>query len=237
MRIATSNLERLRRGRSRARTYDTELHNLGADVIVVTEPGPGFRDRHPQAIMSPENRASGEAWVAIVGPLLEPVALNIPYQRLAVASRFDLDGAGVMIYGSVLPWLSAGTHAPDVFGQQSRKFGEIFETALDEQLADMIALRSMYPEDYLLWAGDFNHTLVGPALSAEASIMLKNAIASLGLKAVNAESPHRAPGWHALDLICVEEAWMCSSVESYYPLLDDRPLSDHRWYVAEVRPR
>jgi hypothetical protein len=236
MRIATCNLERLGRGRSQTHVYDAELEALNADLIIVTEPGQGFRDRNPLSRVSSQDRARDEAWVAMVGPTLAPVVLDIPYRRLALASRSKIDDTSIVIYGSILPWLSARAQAPDVYGEQPRSFVEIFETALEEQVVDMLALRSAYPDDCLIWAGDFNHTLVGHALSNAASTMLKGAIARLGLKAVNAHAPHRSPGWHAIDLICVEQAWTCSSVESPYPLLKGRALSDHRWYIAEVQP-
>jgi endonuclease/exonuclease/phosphatase family metal-dependent hydrolase len=100
----------------------------------------------------------------------------------------------------------------------------------------MSALRSMYPDDAFVWAGDLNQTLEGRSLSKQASSMLRDAIENLGLKPVNAGSPHRIAGMNALDFICVESSWTCPLVESRYPLLDEKPLSDHRWYVADVMP-
>jgi hypothetical protein len=236
MRIATCNLERCNWGAKRSISVDGGMDALRADVTVVTEPGPGFLDRHSSSHVSPMKRAKGESWVAIVGPGLRSVDFDIAYERLAVASRGILDGTPVVIYGSVLPWNAARSQAPDVFGAQPSEFVEIFETALEEQVADMLALRSAYPEDHLIWAGDFNQTLLGHPLSKVASSMLKRAIEKLGLKAVNADAPHREAGRYAIDLICVEETWTSPSVESTYPMLDGRALSDHRWYVAEVQP-
>ena len=210
---------------------------MRTDLVVVTEPGPGFRGRHPMSHMSPEERPGSdgeEAWVAILGSSLETVDLDISYRHLAVASRAVVGETRVLLYGSVLPWLSAGTHAPDVYGESKRPFIEIFETALDEQVADMKELRRQYPDDALVWAGDFNHTLTGPTLSGRASEMLERAVERLGMKATNAAAPHRRAGMNALDFICVERAWKCVAVESGYPLFGGRPLSDHRSYVSQL---
>jgi len=226
------------RGQKFAEQYKANLESLNTDVLVVTEPGPQFLDLFPEALMSPDDRRgrkSPEAWVAIVGKNLEAVMPDLSYTRLAVAARAEIDGQGVIVYGSVLPWNSAQHHAPDVYGNEKRPFMEIFEKALNEQVGDMEKLRNRYPQDALIWAGDFNHTLEGRALSRGASELLRNAISGLGLKAVNADSPHRAEGMNSLDLICVESSWTCSKVESEYAEFEGRPLSDHRWYVAEVK--
>jgi len=237
MRIGTWNIERMGRGQKFAEQYKAKLDSLNTDVLVVTEPGPHFRDLFPEALMSPEDhpgRESPEAWVAIVGKNLEAVMSDIPYTRLAVAARTEIDGQRVIVYGSVLPWNSAQHHAPDVYGNEKRPFMEIFERALNEQVGDMEELRRRYPQDALIWAGDFNHTLEGRALSRGASELLRNAISGLGLTAVNADSAHRAAGMNSLDLICVDSSWTCLTVETEYPNVEGRPLSDHCWYVAEV---
>ena len=239
MRIGTWNIERMGRGKKFAEQYKAKLESLKADVVVVTEPGPGFHDLFPEAVMSPENRPSRkppEAWVAIIGENLEAITPEIPYSRLAVAARTVIDGQSVIVYGSVLPWNSAQHHAPDVYGDEKRPFMEIFEKALKEQVGDMEELRRRYPQEVLIWAGDFNHTLEGRALSRRASELLRDAISKLGLEAVNADSPHRAEGMKSLDLICVESSWTCSGIDFDYPEPDGRPLSDHCWYFAEVSP-
>ena len=238
MRIGTWNIERMGRGQKLAESYKTELNRLNADVVVVTEPGPGFHNHFPEAVMAPENRPgrkSPEAWVAIIGDNLEATTPEIPYSRLAVAARTVIDGQRVIVYGSVLPWNSAQHHAPDVYGDEKRPFMEIFEKALKEQIADMEELRRRYPQEALIWAGDFNHTLEERALSRGASELLRDAISRLGLNAVNADSPHRAEGMKSLDLICVESSWTCSGIDSEYPEPDGRPLSDHCWYVADLK--
>ncbi len=237
MRIGTWNLERLRRGARCSGAYDEALASLRADLVIVTEPGPGFRERHPLSSVSPEERpgrGGKEAWVAIVGTSLQAVDLDIAYHLLAVACRTVLDETSVVVYGSVLPWLSARTHAPDVYGDMPRPFIEIFATVLGEQVEDMRELRLRYPDEALVWAGDFNNTLMGRALQREASAMLQRAVEDLGLKVTNAAAPHRQAGIRALDLICIQESWTCTAVETGFPLLGDRALSDHCSYVSLV---
>ena len=237
MRIGTWNIERMGRGQKLAESYKTELNRLNADVVVVTEPGPGFHNHFPEAVLAPENRPgrkSPEAWIAIIGGNLEAITPEIPYSRLAVAARTVIDSQRVIVNGSVLPWNSAQHHAPDVYGYEKRPFMEIFAKALNEQVGDMEELRRRYPNEALIWAGDFNHTLEGRALSRGASELLRDAISRLGLNAVNADSPHRAEGMKSLDLICVESSWTCSGIDFEYPEPDGHPLSDHCWYVAEV---
>ena len=153
MRIGNWNLERCCRGARWNVAYAEVLDAMRSDVTVVTEPGPGFRDRYGSALLSPEDRPNAkgsEAWVAL-GHSLEAVTLEIDYRHLAVAGRTLSDGTGVLIYGSVLPWLSARTHAPDVYGPSERPFIDVFETALNGQVADMRELRSHYPSDSLVW--------------------------------------------------------------------------------------
>lgn len=236
MRIGTWNVERMFRGRKHVERYRSELINLNSDLLVVTEPGPKFRDLFPETVMSPMERKGAEdaeAWVAILGSRLEQVSYEIPYSRLAVAATTEIEGRNLIVYGSILPWNSAGHHAPDVYGSEKRPFIEIFRQALDEQVHDMKALREKYRDHSLVWAGDFNHTVEGRTLSRGASELLRAAIDSLGLKAVNANAPHRAEGMKSLDLVCVDSSWKCLGVESQFPESDGRPLSDHRWYVCE----
>ena len=110
MRIGTWNIERMGRGQKFAEQYKAKLESLNTDILVVTEPGPHFRDLFPEALMSPEDRPgreSPEAWVAIIGDNLEAITPEIQYSRLAVAARAEIDGQYVIVYGSVLPWNSA----------------------------------------------------------------------------------------------------------------------------------
>lgn len=239
MRIGTTNLQRIRQGTRRADCCFEALSGLNVDLLIVTEPGPGFRARFPKLVVSPERRTDGEreeAWVAIVGNGIDSieVSLEIEYKHLAVAYRTVLDGRQTIIYGSVLPWLSARTHAPDVYGNEYRTFVEVFDKALGEQANDIERLRARCPADALIWAGDFNHTLDGRPLSRQASSMLAVAIDELGHIAVNKKSPHRKEGLSALNLICVEKSWTPFQVEFFDPVFNNRTLSDHSWYVISV---
>jgi hypothetical protein len=237
MRIATWNIERCRRGKRFTAAYDDEIENLCAGVVVVTEPGPGFAARHPEAILSPQRRSGPngtESWVAIVGDAIQRVDTTYEYRDLAVACRCELSDASLVVFGSVLPWLAAGSQAPDVYGPEPRTFIDIFREALSAQVGQLRQLASRYPDDLLIWAGDFNHPLQPPFISAQASDLLRGAIAGLGLQAMNLMAPHREPGLCALDLICAPSETNCQEVESYCPTFDGHPLSDHRAYVVEL---
>jgi hypothetical protein len=144
------------------------------------------------------------------------------------------EGVDVLVYGSILPWLSARPQASDVYGSTYRPFIDVFTSALAQQVADMRRLQASYPNHVLIWAGDFNHTLEPPFISIEASRMIESALQGLGLCAFNATSPHREHGWHALDLICAPESLLCKSSESFCPEFKGSPLSDHRSYVVEL---
>jgi hypothetical protein len=237
MRVATWNLDRIARGLRLAESYDRAITDLRADVAVVTEPGVGFGDRHPDAVLAPEirpNRGGPEAWVAIVGSSLDRVEVELPYERLAAAARLEVDGRSIVIYGSILPWLRARNDAPDVFGQDERSFQTIFTTALAAQVRDIEELRSRYPGDVVFWAGAFNHTLVGLSQSRAASHALAAEIDRCGLRPLNADAPHKRPGYFATDLICSSKDVVCSSVDDLVPGIDGRSLSHHRAYVADV---
>ena len=237
MRIATWNMERLKKGNRAASAYDEHLRELRADVTVVTEPGSGFGERHPTALVAPELRLGSkkpEAWVAILGSSLDAASLEIPYKHLAVAGTTTIEGQRILIYGSVLPWLSARRHAYDVYGSTDRPFIDVFTTAIGQQVGDMRRLQALYPDHLPIWAGDFNHTIVPPFVSIQASAMIESALKGLGLRAYNATAPHREPEWHTIDLLCGPEHWVCGDTESSYPEYKGTALSDHRAYAVEI---
>jgi len=237
MRFATWNMERLNRGSRAAADYDGHLMELKAEVIVVTEPGPGFRERHPRALVAPESRLGSkkpESWVAILADSLEAVSLDIPYKHLAVAGTTTIQGQSILVYGSILPWLSARSQAYDVYGSTYRPFIDVFTSALGQQVSDLRRLRAQYPDHHLIWAGDFNHTLAPPFVNNQASAMIKDALRGLGLRAFNATAPHREPGWHTIDFLCGPQHFVDQIAETACPELKGKALSDHRSYVVEI---
>jgi hypothetical protein len=111
----TWNLERVRTPAIRA-GQQAVLRDVHADVVVLTEPGPRYRSG-PGVVTSPPARRqsrAAEPWVAIVGSRVEPVPLDVPYERLAVAARVSVGERAFVVYGAVLPWLAVTHHAPEL---------------------------------------------------------------------------------------------------------------------------
>ena len=86
-----------------------------------------------------------ETWVAILGPVVTAVNIDVPFERMAVAASTRIDGIEVVVYGSVLPWNTAPTQAPmrALAGESSEM---MFARMLAEQVADVRALQSAFPQ-------------------------------------------------------------------------------------------
>lgn len=137
------------------------LREVAADVAILTEP-PSSYQRGRAVVTSPPERAGRngpEAWVAIVGECVEPVDLVVPFARMAVAARAVLGTQAAIIYGSVLPWLSIRSHAPELVIEGEASF-DAFERVLAKQARDIEELRQIYGQR-VVWAGDFNETVEG----------------------------------------------------------------------------
>lgn len=205
MLVATWNLERGGCARAARAAQEDALRELAADVIVLTEPPAQSRSAAGVVASSPRREDAGEreSWVAIVGACVEPVALDVPYDRMAVAARARVGGEAVVVYGAVLPWLAVAKHAPDVVrsGEDSEA---TFLRALDEQVEDVRLLQRMHPGEMVIWAGDFNQTLAGPLWGGSRTRRdrLASALASIGYAAWNAHAAHAMAGMNAIDLIC-----------------------------------
>jgi hypothetical protein len=237
MRIATWNIERRARGPACDEDYDRAIRDLVADVVVITEPGPHFTRRHPEAVLSPRGRpgtGDDESWVAILGSGLQPLHMDkMPYGRLAVAAAL---GQQFAIYGSVLPWNAARSQARDIYGEQPRHFKEVFDVAIQEQVQDVERLQKEFGNACVFWAGDFNHPLVGPlrGFSAHARARIDEALETLAMTALNRTSAHAKSGAFAIDLICGPSSLDYGTPEDQYPVAGGKPLSDHRAYVIDV---
>jgi len=240
MRIATWNIERRARGIAIDEYYDRAIRDLDADVAVITEPGPHFTRRHPEAVMSPGGRpdtGDDESWIAVLGSGIQPLHTDrIPYRRLAVAASKDVSGQQVAIYGSVLPWNAARSQARDVYGEQPRHFKDVFDLAIEEQVQDVLRLQEQFGHLCVFWAGDFNHPLVGPlrGFSGHARARIDEALQTLGMIALNRTSGHAKSGVFAIDLICGPSSLNHGTPEDSYPFAKGRSLSDHRAYVIDV---
>jgi len=240
VRIAAWNIERRARGPACDEYYDKAIRDLDADVVVITEPGPHFTRRHPEAVMSPSARpdtGDDESWIAVLGSELQPLHVDtIPYRRLAVAASMDASGQQIAIYGSVLPWNAARSQANDVYGEQPRHFKDVFDLAIQEQVQDVERLQEEFGHLCVFWAGDFNHPLVGPlrGFSGHARARIDEALQTLGMIALNRTSGHAKLGAFAIDLICGPPTLDYGTPEDSYPVANGKPLSNHRAYVVDV---
>jgi endonuclease/exonuclease/phosphatase family metal-dependent hydrolase len=240
LRIGTWNLERRIPGRSNLDDYDVVLKGLGADVVVITEPGAHFVDQYPSAVVAPPKRgdvSGNESWVAILVPEGARTDIDdVPYERLAASAVFEWEGRSLAVYGSVLPWNAALSQAHDVYGEDDRLFDDVFGKALREQSDDVQQLQAQYGVDNVIWAGDFNHPLEGPlnGFSTFARTAIQSELDKLGLVATNRDAPHRIEGVMAIDLICVPATWNIGAVEDWPPTSAHGAISDHRAYVVSV---
>lgn len=234
MRLATWNLERGGRSK-RARALQEEvLEELAADVLVLTEPGPSYESgRAGVVVSSPRTRC--EPWVAIVGPSVAPVALEIPYERLAVAATAKVDACAVLVYGSVLPWNGIRVHAPDVV-RAGETVDDVFARLVREQVADMTRLVEEHPEHVLVWAGDFNQSLAGPTHggSEVRRRLLREALEALDLEAWNADTAHACEGGRAIDLLCGRRDLCVTRSGRIDPVRDGVVMSDHAGYWVDI---
>jgi hypothetical protein len=237
VRIATWNLERGGRTAAAGRAQDAVLRALAADVIILTEPPASYRSG-PGVVTSPprrRGRAGDEAWVAIVGDGVEPVALEIPFERMATAARLGANERAVVVYGSVLPWAAIASHAPELVrpGESSL---DVFLRVLREQASDLLTLRNAYPDDLLVWAGDFNQTVAGPNLGGSHAKRdaLVATLADLGLVAWNGDAAHANVPLCAIDLLCGPRDVVPARQGRIDPLVDGVIASDHAGYWVEI---
>jgi hypothetical protein len=235
MRIATWNLERGRSRAARAAQEET-LKALGADVLVLTEPGAAYI-AGPGVVASPPTRPGSsygpESWVAIVGPGVEPVPFDIPYERMAVAARVPFGGRSMIIYGAVLPWLSIRGHAKELV-REGEVFADVFGRVLGAQKADIVKLKKNC--ELVVWAGDFNQTVGGTNAggSRKGREALVNCLADLGLVAWNASADHAVGGLQAIDLICGPTELAVRAQGRIDPVRDGVRMSDHAGYWVDV---
>lgn len=232
MRIATWNLER---GRAIA-SQQAAIDRLRADILILTEPPKSYTSG-PSVVTSPSSRHGRrglkESWVAIVGSsTVTPVAMDIPFERLAAAAKTSVAGRHVLVYGSVLPWNSVRSRAPYVcrIGESSY---DTFLRVLCEQVADVSALRRNHDHDLIIWAGDFNQSLAGPIRggSRQKRNGLTDALKTLGLEAWNGLMAHASEGLCAVDLICSPRNLPPIAQGRLDPLSSDNVvMSDHAGY-------
>jgi endonuclease/exonuclease/phosphatase family metal-dependent hydrolase len=236
VRVATWNLQRARG--AKARLQEEVLADVKADVIVLTEPaspsllGVGAA-RSPVERVGPSGK---EAWIAIVGRDVERIEPTYPFERLAVAATVRDDGIPIVLYGSVLPWLAAPHHAPEVARPGETSLA-MFQRLLNEQVDDIRRLQVRFPEAPVLWIGDFNQTLDGPNRGGSEArrTLLAHALESLEMRAWNRTCRHAQPAMCAVDLICGPLTRPPAGKVGYIsPIHLRRRVSDHAGYFLDL---
>ncbi len=247
MKIATWNLARvLPKNAARHAAILDWLHRINADIWVLAEthdsvsPGSGYTSA---STGEPDRPGTpGERWTTIWSRF--PMEILPPTRdpaRAVAALVTPPNGAPMVVYGTVLPWLGSswqGVPAAD---------GMAFAAALKTQLADWTDLRRQYPEADLCVLGDLNQDLSDRHYygSRRNRVALRNALHAVGLTALTADpgDPVRAtvPTHASIDHICVPSAMaarMSTRPEVWPPgAAPDRHLSDHFGVVAEVGDR
>jgi len=160
LRLATWNLARTNpRSTARIQTLQSHMATINADIWILTEtwkqiaPPP---EHHLVATSTPapdRESAAGERWTTIWS--------RHPAQALTLAAEPDRTAAAlitppnsrpIIVYGTVLPWLSDQRRAP-VTG------GDAFIASLAAQSEEWRDLRTKHLTTGLIVAGDFNQDL------------------------------------------------------------------------------
>ncbi len=231
MRVGTWNLERGSRRKSATGDQLAVLNALDLDAAVLTEPSHAWADMEDVVRSDLQGDTAGSEWVAIRGPNLKPLAAG----DLWVAADLEFHGQTVLVFGSVLPWLSAPSHVPELAGDRSSE--QFFVEELDQQVAQIQELAPKESGKPVIWAGDFNQTLVGPLWGGSAlrREKLQAALTELGLEAWNRCAPHALAEMFTIDLICGPAGIAVQGSETIDNATDGHVLSDHAGYVVDLR--
>ena len=232
MRIVTWNLER--GGKTLAVSLAQERvlasERLQADVMVLTEPPTTCVASEGVVVSLPGRHGP---WIAIEGKTVQPLELDIPYKRTAVATRVTAHGISVLIYGAVLPWTAITKHAEDLVEPGETSF-EVFCRVLTEQARDIDELQGN--GELVVWAGDFNQTLSGPNWggSKDRRELLAKTLKRLEMNPWNSTAAHAKTGMHAIDLICGSKQLGLRESGRISPDCGDVAMSDHAGYWVDV---
>jgi endonuclease/exonuclease/phosphatase family metal-dependent hydrolase len=240
MRIGTWNLQR---GGASDRVATRQMEALAAlefDVMVLTEPPAALVAKELRPLVASPTEREGtrglEAWVAIVGDGLVEAEPAVPFEGLATVGRLPRATPPTTVVGAVLPWLNAPAQAPELRHGRETSF-QMFKRLLESQADVVRDVRLRYPDDLVVWAGDFNQTLTGRQQgggSAARRGALRDCLGALGLAAWNAEAPHACLPLHAIDLICGPTDRSPSLLNVLWPKVGVGPLSDHAGYLVAL---
>lgn len=164
---------------------------------------------------------------------LSTVALDVPFERMAVAARVTVSGRSLVIYGAVLPWGSIRSHAPELV-KDGEVFADVFKRVLEEQQADLRALQAEH--ESVVWAGDFNQTVGGSNAggSRKGRDHPVTCLDDLGLVAWNGSADHACEGLRAIDLICGPKGQTIVRQGRIDPVRDGVRMSDHAGYWVDL---
>jgi hypothetical protein len=237
VRIATWNLNRARPGRGkRTSALLDHMADVRADVWILTETFRGLQPRGDYSLIASSSNApdresaAGECWVAIwsrVPATLVPLAADP--ERTAAARLEPVDGAPLLLVGTVLPWLSDDQYAP-------LRGADAFCEVLGRQAAEWRSLQRDHPDAGLCVAGDFNQDLASTHYygSAKGRVALQQALADASLACLTAGSRDplaRVPDHASIDHLCVSESMLANGnpeVGSWpTPPLARGQLTDH----------
>lgn len=233
MRVGTWNLNHGGRGGAKWPEQLELLQHERLDLVVLTEPAPDLSSLGGTVVVSPPG-PEGWSWVAVAGPGLCPVEIEIPFGRMSAAAVTTVAGRDVVVYGSVLPWRSIAGQTSGIL-DEGESYSVSFARLLREQSADVARLRATFPDAVVIWAGDFNQSLVGTEYvgSKHQRVLLEEALAGLHLTAWNRDCAHRLQsGMHTIDLVCGPSDISKVLVTEMSGSLDSRRLSDHAGYVV-----
>lgn len=152
---------------------------------------------------------------------------------LSTAAETLVDDRRVLLYGSVLPWNAASNQLrEEARGRSSEQF---FMEELDEQATE-VADFCRDPDLTVIWAGDFNQSLLGPLHvgSRARREALQRRLAELRFEAWNRLAPHRVPGLFTIDLICGPADIAVIGSDTIPASVSGRALSDHPGYIVEL---
>lgn len=239
MRILTWNLNHGGGSRAATAAQNELIAAQQADIVILTEPSSSSSMPSFASVDSPRRRAGRhgpEAWVRILGRQVEPVAIQLPFERMAMAAHANVDGEALIVYGSVLPWNAARKQAPYLLAHERETAAELFAKVLAAQVADIQQLRMTHPGDTLIWAGDFNQPLTGlnAGFSNANRLLLTAALAELGLRAWNHHLDAAQEGCATIDLICGPEGRKGVQATRFEATVGGRNLSDHAGYAVET---
>lgn len=246
MQIATWNLARARPGGRRAAALLRHMEAITADVWVLTEtwrdftPGAGYELAATSEVAPDRPASAGERWVAIWTRL--PGAAHQPLRtrdnERTAAARLSVPGRRpLVVYGTVLPWLSDARRPVGARGSAG------FCAALGLQTADWREIQASEGSPALCVAGDFNQDLAQRHYygSKQGRTVLRKSITDSGLRCLTAGAPDPVlarGGLASIDHVCVSGglALRADSPVLAWPEADELGgrLTDHFGVVAAL---